>query len=99
MRSCSKRQCEKRRRFWYRILEKVICPSPNKSGLAVTPLKSTPEVALPPSVNGMAIIWVTSFTEARVRGPLNQVAKAGGNCGRFAWLVDCELRRFWLAVD
>ena len=39
------------------VMSSVVCPIPNNSGLAVTPLKSTPEVALPPSVNGTATIW------------------------------------------
>ena len=69
-------------------MSSVVCPIPNKSGLAVTPLKSTPEVALPPSVNGTAIIWVTTLTVLERRdvdigvGDV-EVAGGEGQAGRF----------------
>ena len=34
------------------VMSSVVCPASNKSGLAVMPLKSSPETAVPLSVNG-----------------------------------------------
>ena len=38
------------------VMSWVVCPIPNVSGLAVTPLKATPETAVPPSVNGTVTV-------------------------------------------
>ncbi len=40
----------------------VVCPIPNVSGLAVTPLKAVPATAVPPSVNGTVTVSLTSLT-------------------------------------
>ena len=44
------------------VMSWVVCPIPNVSGLAVTPLKATPATAVPPSVNGTVTVSVTSLT-------------------------------------
>ena len=51
------------------VISSVVCPIPNVSGLAVTPLKAMPETAVPPSVNGT--VTVPSGVPESVTGMLN----------------------------